>query len=73
MNRSYKVGQYCRYFRKHVLYKTLKEIEGSEDVKTLSSFEHGRSSNLNHMFKYIIHCDDDKQRLVFINGLLNLL
>lgn len=55
------------------MYKTLKEIEGSEDVKTLSSFEHGRSSNLNHMFKYINHCEDDKQKLIFINGLLNLL
>lgn len=73
MNRNYKVGQYCRYFRKHILHKTLKEIEGSEDVKTLSSFEHGRSSNLNHMFKYINHCENDVQKLTFINGLLNLM
>ena len=45
------IGKYCRKFRITELECSLKDIEGNENIKTLSAFEHGRSSNINHLLK----------------------
>lgn len=56
------LGSHMRTFRIDILDKTLKEVQGSElGIKTLSAFEHGRSSNYEHIFKYINACDSEKQ------------
>lgn len=66
-----------RDFRMKVLNKTLQDVQGSnEGIKTLSAFEHGRSTNFNHIFKYINACDNEEQidvlieRLIFIAELI---
>lgn len=46
-----KLGQFCREYRLSI-GTTLKDIEGSDDIKSLSAFEHGRSTNFNHYLKY---------------------
>ena len=72
-NTMLKIGKYCRKFRITELEMTLKEVEGCDNVKALSSFEHGRSSNMNHLIKYVRKCKDKKQRLLFLQGLINVL
>ena len=64
------IGKYCRYYRMNVLEMTLKEIEGNENIKALSSFEHGRSTNLEHLLKYVKKCKDNEQQLHFLQGLI---
>lgn len=68
-----KIGKYCRKFRINELEMTLKEVEGSANVKTLSSFEHGRSSNLKHLLKYVKACKTKEQKLNFLQGLINII
>ena len=65
-----RIGKYCRNYRLTVLELTLKEVEGNENVKTLSSFEHGRSTNLEHLLKYVKHCKTKEQKLEFLHGLI---
>ena len=72
-NTMLKIGKYCRKFRIVELEMTLKEVEGSENVKALSSFEHGRSSNMKHLLKYVRKCKDREQRLLFLRGLIDVL
>ena len=72
-NTMLKIGKYCRKFRITELEMTLKEVEGSENVKALSSFEHGRSSNMVHFVKYLRCCKDKEQRISFLQGLINVL
>ena len=67
------IGKYCRNYRIVKLEMTLKEVEGSENIKTLSSFEHGRSSNLEHLLKYVKACKTKEQRLDFLQGLINVM
>ena len=72
-NTMLKIGKYCRKFRITELEMTLKQVEGSENIKALSSFEHGRSSNMNHLIKYVRCCKDKEQRILFLQGLINVL
>lgn len=65
-----RIGKYCRYYRMHILEMTLKEIEGSEDIKALSSFEHGRSTNIKHLLKYVKACKTHQQKINFLQGLI---
>lgn len=46
------IGEYCRKYR---IEKgaTLIELTGGSQIKTLSAFEMGRSSNINHLKPYI--------------------
>lgn len=64
------IGKFCKYFRSEVLNMTL--IEMSEKVKvkntTLSSFENGRSTNYNHLFRYY-SCGNDEQKAFFRENL----
>lgn len=68
-----KIGKYCRKFRINELEMTLKEVEGNTNIKTLSSFEHGRSSNLKHLLKYVKACKTKEQKLKFLQGLINII
>ena len=68
-----KIGKYCRNFRITELELTLREVEGSENIKALSSFEHGRSTNIKHIIKYVKRCKDIEQQLRFLKGLINII
>lgn len=64
------IGKYCRDYRLTVLNKTLQEVAGEDNIKTLSSFEHGRSKNLEHLLKYIKKCETKEQKIEFLQGLI---
>lgn len=64
-----KIGNYCRKFRMYELEMTLEEVAKEDNIKTLSAFEHGRSSNVYHIMKYLFACPNDSYRLGFIQGL----
>lgn len=69
-NRHEMLGMWCRKFRNDVLNKTLAEVQGShKNIKALSAFEHGRSTNYEHVFKYINACDNEKQIELFMETL----
>ena len=66
------IGLFCRNFRVMVLHKKLREFETKTNIKTLSAFEHGRSTNMKHMFTYIDNCDTSEQRLFMIKELIDI-
>lgn len=70
-NKVSDVGNYCRSFRIDTLNKTLSDISGDTNIKTLSGFEHGRSTNLLHVFTYLNACTNQQQRSDFLRGLCN--
>ena len=61
------IGEYCRKYRKTKGY-TLRDVEGSESVKSLSAFESGRSSNISHFFKYLELANNNGELHSFIVG-----
>lgn len=63
------VGEYCRCYRSITLNITLKrmaELTGI-NIKTISAFENGRSTNMEHFFEYC-QLGNDNQRQTFIKG-----
>lgn len=72
-NDSLLIGKYCRKFRINELELTLKELEGDENIKALSAFEHGKSSNVNHLLKYVKKCINKDQQIKFLEGLIKTL
>lgn len=67
------IGFHCRQYRIDKLNKTLEQVEGSDKIKTLSSFEHGKSSNIEHFFKYLNACETKSQRIDFLNSVDKML
>ena len=67
------IGDYCREYRITKLKLTLSDIEESNNIKTLSAFEHGNSTNLNHMFKYINKIDSYTGKVEFLEGMIERL
>lgn len=65
------IGSYCKIFRSESLGLTLQDFEklSGVKVKTISSFENGKSTNILHVLKYIDLCDSDEQRTQFLKGL----
>lgn len=63
---SLTVNEFCKFFRKYILNLTLKEFEEKTNVKTptISSFENGRSTNLNHLYLYY-NLADEEQKIYF--------
>lgn len=59
------VGKFCKVFRNEVLKMTLKELSEKTGVKvtTLSSFENGRSRNLEHINLYLKFADEEQEKL----------
>lgn len=67
------VGTFCKEFRIEVLKMTLENVSRGTNIKTLSGFEHGRSSNILHVLKYIEACEDRTTRNLFLKGLCEVL
>ena len=61
---------FCREFRTEVLKLTLQDVENMSftPVKTLSAFENGRSTNINHLNTYYLLCKTQADRNEFIKG-----
>ena len=70
MNKS--LGEYCKYFRKFVLRKTLKDVCENSDIKvtSLSAFENGRANNIDYIYLYLSVCDGE-QRKKFLEECFN--
>lgn len=65
------IGEYCRNYRMN-LNLTLNDVGGFEQVKNLSAFEHGRSSNIDHLVKYIKLSASLNDEANFIHGLFEV-
>ena len=65
------IGQGCKLFRKKVLNLNLFELSKKTkiNVSTISAFENGNSTNINHLFIYLHTCEDKEQRELFFNML----
>lgn len=68
-----KVGLYCRDYRMNVLKLTLEEVANGTNIKTLSGFEHGRSTNVLHVIKYIDSCFNRQYVIEFLEGLCEIM
>lgn len=68
------IGEYCREYRisKGI---TLNEMSVTYEVnlKTLSAFEHGRSSNIRHLAPYVLLSEKQGDKETFLNGLAGAL
>lgn len=63
------INEYCKRYRiaKGAL---LKEVSDGGNIKTLSAFEHGKSSNIKHLYLYIDFAISKGEEAEFINGLI---
>lgn len=62
------IGEYCRKYRESKQV-TLQELGGVDQIKNLSAFEHGRSTNVNHLTKYVLLSIAQKDNVAFMAGL----
>lgn len=62
------IGEYCKQYRKQLGLK-LRDVEGTSNIKALSAFESGRSTNIKHLEKYIILSFDNGDGYKFMSGL----
>jgi len=63
MSKTLLITNICRHHRQEILKISLKEmgVKTNTLYKTLSAFENGRSTNINHLIKYF-EISDLKQR-----------
>lgn len=65
------INSYCREYRMKK-GKTLKDVSKGDDIKSLSAFEMGRSSNIYHFEKYVVLAMSLNDIKGFANGLFNI-
>lgn len=65
------INEWCKKFRTDTLKLTLNEMSEitGTNLKTISAYEHGRSSNIAHLYLYVDCCVDTEQEEVFLNGI----
>ena len=61
------IGKFCQAFRTDVLKLRLKDL-APDTIGTLSAFEHGSSTNMNHLLTYY-KAATAEQRTIFIAGI----
>lgn len=68
------IGEYCRVYRAITLNMTLKTMSELTDInmKTISAFENGRSTNMEHFIQYS-QLGNDNQRKQFLEGFNKIL
>lgn len=64
------LGNYCKQFRKDRLQLTLEVVSNGDNIKTLSAFEHGNSTNVYHVTKYMNACNSTELKKEFATGLI---
>ena len=59
------VGKFCKVFRTEILKMTLEDLSKETGVKvtTLSSFENGRSRNIEHINLYLKFANEEQEKL----------
>ncbi len=74
MNKTKEIARYCKEFRLEILSLTLRELceLSGTNLKTLSAFENGRSSNLGHVITYV-EVGNDEQQTIFSNKIISIL
>ena len=65
------IGKFCREFRTTVLKKRLIDL-APDTIGTLSAFEHGCSTNMNHLATYY-RFSNTEQKTLFIEGVMKAL
>ena len=63
-----KIGEFCGTFRTNEMGLLLRELAPTQ-VKALSAFEHGRSTNLEHILNYFNNCQTPELEEKFLQGL----
>lgn len=66
------IGEYCRQYRINK-GATLKELTEGSQIKTLSAFEMGRSTNIKHLEPYIKLSFKHGEENSFMDGLLTVI
>lgn len=61
------IGKFCQAFRTDVLKLRLKDL-APDTIGTLSAFEHGSSTNMNHLATYY-RFSNTEQKTIFIAGI----
>lgn len=64
MSKVKMIANICKLYRREVINISLKEMgrETNTYFKTLSAFENGRSTNINHLIKYVEMGDEFQRR-----------
>ena len=62
------LGLMCKYFRKNALHLTLKQFSklNNKPVSSISAFENGRSTNINFLQLYLVSCETQQEREIFL-------
>jgi len=69
-----RIGAYCKFYRVSVLEKTRREIaNGQVTNQAIKHFEDGNSSNMLHLFRYILASDNRMDRVGFANDLVHII
>lgn len=63
------IGEYCRQYRINK-GATLKELTEGSQIKTLSAFEMGRSTNIHHLEPYLKLSSKNNDENNFMLGLI---
>ena len=74
MNKLKLIADKCKHYRRDIINISLKEMGLKTDTyfKTLSAFENGRSTNLNHLIKYV-EMGDEFQRQKLVSEIADIL
>lgn len=74
MNKILRISKACKNFRIHVLKLTLAELseKSGTNLKTISAYENGNSTNFNHLDIYLNNCTEVQKNLLLneINDIL---
>lgn len=74
MTKILRISEACKNFRIHVLKLTLAELseKSGTNLKTISSYENGNSTNFKHLDIYLDNCTEIQKRLLIseINNIL---
>lgn len=75
MTKQMKIARLCRDLRMNILKCRLIDMEAVTGIqlKTLSSFEQGRSTNMTRIFSYVSMCDTPELKESFINSIATIL
>ena len=69
-----RIGSHCEFYRVKILEKTRREIaNGQVTVQAIKHFEDGNSSNMLHLFRYILACENGMDEVAFINDLIYII
>lgn len=63
------LGSFCRKYRMFHAEVPLREVAGDDQVKNLSGFEHGRSSNIELFVHYMRLADSRGEITMFFDGM----